>query len=150
MIELAKASTTIAAPVDTVFRYVSNMENYKHWFPGVVAITSKNNLAHGIVGKKYSETLSLPNGESELIIEVDQCEVNHIFITRGDLIGILPQMTVRFSVDEDNHCYLDLQYHSRNPELTERSEVITALQEDLITRAKAGLVRLKEIMELND
>ncbi len=33
MIELTKASGTISATVNTVFKYVTNMENYGDWFP---------------------------------------------------------------------------------------------------------------------
>jgi len=90
MIELSQTSITIDAPTPVIFKYVSNMENYKRWFPGVVDIKSANNLEHGVIGKKYVEKLSLPSGESELIIEVNQCDTNHLFITKGDLAGILP------------------------------------------------------------
>ncbi len=150
MIELAKTSIAIVASTDIVFKYVSNMENYKHWFPGVVDIKSANNLDHGIVGKKYVETLSLPNGDVELVIEVDQCEMNHLFLTKGNLAGILPQMTITLSIDEDKRCAVDLQYHSRNPELTEASDIIIALREDLSIRATKGLAKLKEMMELKN
>ncbi len=147
MIELAKTSITIASPINVVFKYVSNMENYKHWFPGVVEIKSENNLPHGVVGKKYVETLSLPSGDTELVIEVDQCDINHLFLTKGDLIGVLPQMTVMFSVNNTKSCHMSLQYYSRCPELTETSDIIIALREDLIVRAKNGVAKLKVILE---
>jgi carbon monoxide dehydrogenase subunit G len=147
MIELTEASITITTPIDTVFKYVSNMENYKEWFPGVIDITSANDLSHGVVGKTYIETLSLPNGDAELVIEVDQCEINHLFLTKGNLAGILPQMTVVFSIDEENHCEVRLKYHSRNPELTPTSHIIMALREDLTIRANKGVAKLKAIME---
>jgi len=147
MIELAKTSTTIATPINDVFNYVSNMENYGHWFPGVVAIRSKNNLMHAAVGKTYVETLNLPDGECELTIEVDQCDTDHLFITKGDLAGVLPQMTVMFSSDEENNCLITLQYHSRNTSLTEKSDIVIALKEDLTVRAEIGIARLKEILE---
>jgi len=147
MIELAKTSTAIATPINDVFSYVSNMENYVRWFPGVVAIRSKNNLMHAVVGKTYVETLNLPDGESELTIEVDQCDTDRLFITKGDLAGVLPQMTVMFSSDEENNCLIILQYHSRNTSLTEKSDIVIALKEDLTVRAEKGIARLKEILE---
>jgi len=147
MIELAKTSITIAARIDTVFEYVSNMENYKHWFPGVVDIKSANNLTHGEVGKKYVEILSLPSGAVELEIEVDQCDINHLFLTKGNLTGILPQMKVTFFVNEEKSCEVNLQYHSRNPELTPTSDIVIALREDLSIRANKGVAHLKAIME---
>jgi len=147
MIELAKSSISISAPVDAVFKYVSNMENYKEWFPGVVDIRSANDMAHGLVGKQYVEMLSLPSGDAELVIEVDQCDVNRLFLTKGNLPGVLPQMKVTFSVNEEDVCEVNLQYHSRNPELTAASDIGMALREDLSIRANKGVAKLKAIME---
>ncbi|OUS38690.1 hypothetical protein A9R01_02985 ['Osedax' symbiont bacterium Rs2_46_30_T18] len=147
MIELAKTTVAIAAPVGTVFNYVTNMENYIDWFPGVVAIRSANNLAHGIVGKKYLETLSLPEGDVEMEIKVHRSEINKLFLMQGNLTGLLTQMTVRFTADEKNNCNLSLQYHSRNPELTCTSDMIIALREDLAVRAEQGVTRLKALLE---
>jgi len=147
MIELAKTSITISAPIDIVFKYVSNMENYKNWFPGVVDIKPANELNHGVVGKTYIETLSLPNGDAELVIEVDQCDINRLFLTKGNLTGILPQMTVAFCVNDENHCEVNLQYHSRSPELTLTSDIVIALRSDLAIRANKGVAKLKIILE---
>lgn len=147
MIELAKTSITIAAPVDRVFKYVSNMENYKHWFPGVIEIKSANNLPHGKIGKKYVEILSLPSGKVELEIEVDQSNINQLFLTRGNLAGILPQMKVTFSVNEEKNCDVNLYYHSRNPELTTTSDIVIALRDDLSIRANKGVTKLKSVLE---
>jgi len=147
MIELAKSSITISEPIDTVFKYISNMENYKEWFPGVVDIKSANDLAHGIVGKQYVEMLSLPSGDAELVIEVDQCDVNSLFLTKGNLTGVLPQMKVTFSVNEDEMCEVNLQYHTRNPELTLTSDIVIALRKDLSIRANKGVAKLKAIIE---
>jgi carbon monoxide dehydrogenase subunit G len=147
MIELAKTSITIAAPIDAVFKYVSNMENYKDWFPGVVDIKSSNNLTHGEVGKKYVEILSLPSGDVELEIEVDQSDINRLFLMKGNLPELLTQMTVAFSVNEEKKCEVNLQYHARNPELTPASDIVIALKEDLSVRANKGVAALKAIME---
>ena len=147
MIELAKTSINIAAPIDSVFKYVTNMENYKQWFPGVIAIKSENTLSHGVVGKKYLEILSLPEGDAELKITVAQSEANKLFLTKGDLPGILPQMKVTFCVNEDKTCQVNLQYHSRNPDLTPASSIVIALREDLSIRANKGVAKLKVLME---
>ena len=147
MIELASASTVIATPVNRVFAFVTDMENYRLWFPGVVEIRSKNNLAHGVVGKQYTEILAIENAESELTIEVYESDINQRFVTKGDLAGILPQMTVEFSANADHHCRLGIKYHSLS--LTERSEDIIALKRDLAGRLKKGINNLKNILELN-
>jgi len=147
MLELAKASVSITAPIEAVFLYVSNMENYKEWFPGVTCIRSANDLDHGVVGKTYTETLSLPSGDAELVIKVDRCDVNRLFLTKGNLAGVLPQMTVEFFAEEKGSCEVKLQYHSRSPELTSTSDITIALKEDISVRANKGVIKLKSIME---
>lgn len=147
MIELATASVTIAAPINIVFKYLSNMENYGQWFPGVISMNSGNNLAHGVVGKTYLETISMPNGNSELEIIVDKCEANQLFQTKGNLPEVLPQMTLKFSATEEENCHVELHYHSRNFELTSKSQLIIALRNNLSTRASKGVVTLKNILE---
>ena len=146
MIELARTKTVISAPVNTVFQYVTNMENYGCWFPGVQAIKSKNNFPHATTGKTYLETLLFPDGKYELIIEVVQCEVNRLFLTKGDLEGVLPQMTIEFETDGENRCLMDLQYHSRNSSLTDKSDIVISLRKDLAIRAAAGVTNLQKIL----
>ncbi|MGH1541060.1 MAG: SRPBCC family protein [Arenicella sp.] len=147
MIELAKTTAVINTPIEKVFNYVSNMENYGHWFPGVVAVRSKNNLPHAAVGKTYVETLNIANSNYELTIEVVQCKTNSLFLTQGNLEGILPQMTARFCSDQESRCLITLQYHSRNTDLNEQSKDIVALRKDLTIRAKNGAIALKELLE---
>ncbi len=147
MIELTKTSAIISAPVNTVFNYVTNMVNYSCWFPGVQAIKSKNSFPHASIGKTYLETLLFPDGEYELTIEVAECEVNRFFLTKGDLAVVLPQMTIEFYADEENKCRMDLQYHSRNSTLTEKSDIIMTLRKDLTVRASEGITNLQRIFE---
>ncbi|MGJ8682474.1 hypothetical protein [Paraglaciecola sp.] len=147
MIELSKTSGTISVPVNTVFNYVTNMDYYGDWFPGVQGIKSKNSLPHASVGKTYSETLLLPDGEHELTIEVVKCETNQFFLTKGNLTGVLPQMTIKFEADEENKSRIELQYHSRSSTLTESSDIIVALKKDLTDRASKGISNLQTILE---
>ncbi len=111
------------------------------------AIKSKNNLPHATVGKTYLETLLFPDGEYELTIEVAHCEVNRFFLTKGDLEGVLPQMTIEFYADEENKCCMTLQYHSRSSSLTEESEAIISLRKDLADRVSVGIANLKKKLE---
>lgn len=147
MILLSKAQVVLNSSSKTVFDYVTNMEKYAEWFPGVISIKSKNSLPHARPGKTYLELLRFPSGEHELTIEVIEAEQGRMLLTHGDLDDILPQMTINV---EDSHapnedgCHLSLQYHSRNTALTEDSEIIKALKHDLAIRAKKGLTNLKE------
>ncbi len=147
MIELAQGTTIINTQVETVFKYVSNMENYKTWFPGVVEVCSFNDLAHGTQGKQYRETLNLNGEQGQLIIEVKQCKPNELFLTQGNLPGILPQMTIRFLATQENACEINLQYHGRANELAQNKNLQEILQQDLHSRTQQGLTRLKQLME---
>ncbi len=147
MIELAQGTTIINAKVETVFKYVSNMENYKTWFPGVVEVRSFNELAHGTQGKQYQEILNLNGEQGQLIIEVKQCKPNELFLTQGNLPGILPQMTIRFLATQDNACEINLQYHGRASELAQNKNLQEMLQQDLHIRTQKGLAQLKQLME---
>jgi hypothetical protein len=147
MISLALQSSVIQAPSHQVFGFVTNMENYKDWFPGIIDICSDNDLDHGTVGKKYRERLLMPNGESELLITVEESIKNKKFLTQGDLEAVLPQMTIVFTELTPQDCKIDLQFHSRNQNLNESDELTLALQSDLKTRSHTALATLKRIME---
>ena len=147
MISLALQSTVIQAPSHQVFDFVSNMENYKDWFPGIIEICSDNDLNHGEVGKKYRERLLMPSGESELLITVVESIKNKKFLTQGNLDVVLPQMTIVFSELTSQVCEVNLQYHSRSQKLDESDDLIASLQSDLDARSHTALETLKSIME---
>lgn len=147
MIKLAQQTLQIDRPITQVFSYVTNMENYKNWFPGVDSIRAINNLEHGEVGKQYVETLTLPNGDVDLMIEVKQIDKNCFFMTQGDLEPLLPQMTINFSETTKKNCVIELSYFSRNSTLKTDDDLITGLATDLSIRANKGLKELKRILE---
>ena len=147
MIELARTSVNIDVSVSEVFRYVTNLERYGDWFPGVISVKSANQNAHATVGKAYLETLRLPEGEMDIVIDVVKCQPDRLFMTHGNLDGILPQMTMTFSPHQDDRCQFTLQYHSRNPSLSETSDLVSALKTDISNRAKMGVERLKYQLE---
>jgi len=147
MILLAQNIVVLHANVSTVFNFVTNMENYKKWFPGVVDIRSGDNLVHGKPGKQYIEILQLPQGTKELTIEVKESIENKNFITEGDLEPLLPKMTMLFSDRGNDGCQLHLSYFSRNPELKEGDEFIVAIKKDLSERIETATKKLKSIIE---
>ncbi len=149
MIKLAQRSIAINTSAENLFKFVSNMENYKTWFPGVIDIRSFNDLAHGTKGKLYKEVLLMPDGESELIISVVNSTQNQFFQTHGDLAEILPQMTIELKESAEKVCDINLQYHSRNSALNKNSDLISILQNDLTARSHTALTTLKIIMEDN-
>ena len=118
-----------------VFDFVTNIENYAQWFPGVVAIRSANALAHAQVGKQYVETLEFPDGVKELVIEVKKSVKYQVFETEGDLAPLLPGMTMLFStLDQPDTCELNLSYRCRNSALSANDDFIVQIKEDLNSR----------------
>ncbi|MFY0677548.1 MAG: DUF1322 family protein [Neptuniibacter sp.] len=42
---------TINEQVGSIFNFVTNVENYKYWFPDIIDIKSANDLKHAAVGE---------------------------------------------------------------------------------------------------
>ena len=145
MIELAQAQVTLSGPLSHFFDFVTNMENYGEWFPGVIAVKSANDLPPSQIGKTYAETLNFPEGEFSLKLTVVECELNRIFVTQGDLVGLLPQMTMKFIPLDEAQFRFDLSYHSRNDELEKNQEMLHSLKRDIQNRANTAMDKLAEL-----
>ena len=57
MVQLAQLQKSFKLPSSRVYRYVTDMENYANWFPGVIDIRSVDELPVGAVGKRYLEKI---------------------------------------------------------------------------------------------
>lgn len=147
MILLARSEHILNCSSETLYSYVTNMENYHHWFPGVVDITSSNHKPHGEVGKEYREILALPTGQVSLFIRVKEAEPNRLYITEGDLEPMLPMMTMVFQDAPDNRCHFSLAYHSRSTELGENDPVIHELKANLQQRIVVAMENLSNVMQ---
>lgn len=147
MILLAENTVLLTENVNTVFKYVTNMENYKLWFPGVIGIKSMNNLVHGQIGKQYIEELYLPNGTKKLIIEVKESTKNKKFVTIGDLEPLRPMMTMLFSDNGKNSCEFQLNYSSRNSKLKNSEEFIVDIKNNLSERIIIAIKNLRLMFE---
>ena len=144
MILLANIETVIDCPVAKLFNYVTDMENYLHWFPGVINISSYNNLTKNQIGKQYIETLEFPSGMEKLIIQVAKYEKNRLFTTEGNLELVLPMMTMNFKEETENSCHFTLSYFSRNTELDTDNSMLKTIQTDLKHRLPTAINKLKE------
>lgn len=56
---VVEKTVLIERPVAQVFAYVSDMERFAQWFPGVVAMAPADKLTPGQPGKQYLETVRL-------------------------------------------------------------------------------------------
>lgn len=146
MILLAEKDITFKQTAERLFPYLTNMENYGEWFPGVLAIESVDAQPHASVGKRYKETLTMPTGEATLLIEVKDSLLNTLLYTEGDLSPMLPAMKMVFDENENQTTTFHLSYYSRNPELTEDDAIIKALRKDLSERLDVAARNLLGIM----
>ncbi|GHC66243.1 hypothetical protein [Ulvibacter litoralis] len=138
----------INLPRKEVYKFATNMENFKLWFPEVIEIKSDNSLEHGIVGKRYMETVKIPlRGESKISLDVVKAEENIVFITEGNFSPLLPRMIMKFSEESSNTTTLTWSMQSRNTNLIFKSLFLPIFKKIIITRAKVGILNLKRILE---
>lgn len=131
MILLAEVTVTVNSPINTFFEYVTNMENYGEWFPGVASIASHNELPHGSIGKTYQEKIAMPGGEASLVIEVKKSRLNESFYTEGDLDPLFPAMLMDFKGETPQSTSFSLKYFSRSEVLDPDSDVIRDMKLNL-------------------
>ena len=107
---LVEQSVCIHRPAQSVFEFVSNMEHFGLWFPGVIGIESSNALVPGQVGKEYLETVSVPfRGRQKITLqvrEVVQTSGHYLFATEGRFPPLLPRMEISISDVQPTFCQL--------------------------------------------
>ena len=135
-------------PIDSVFTFIANHENYKRWYPGVVSVTSVDDMPHGVVGKTYCETLQMPGGRLQNIQIVTIASTPpHRFVTQGDFASLLPQMTFELSSSEGGGTDVMWMFHSRHTSPVRRLVarlIFRPILRRQATHAMATLTRLLE------
>ncbi|WP_437688542.1 SRPBCC family protein [Sorangium sp. So ce176] len=144
---LAQGSVEIRRPLDETFAYVSNMENFPIWFPGVATMRELDTLEHGQVGKRYRETVRMPFGRTGTIdIEVKEARVGERLLTEGEGF-LLPRMSVDFAALSDDSTRVAWRMVSRNQRWWFRWLVVPLLRRVMRGRARDGLRKLRETLE---
>ena len=145
---LAEQTAEIACPVDLAYRVASNLERFGEWFPGVLAIESTDLLAHGVVGKQYAETVSIPmRGRRRVIITVKRAEPDRLLVTEGDLRPLLPRMEILFGSAGEGRCTVTWRMYSRSSSPLTRATMVPLARSVMRRRAMVGLSRLKKLLE---
>tara|TARA_R110002096_G_scaffold209585_1_gene396756 strand:- start:515 stop:985 length:471 start_codon:yes stop_codon:yes gene_type:complete len=138
----------INRPGNEVYKFATNLENFKLWFPQAVKIESDNSLEHATNGKKYIETVKIPfRGKSNISLNVVKAEENKIFITEGDFSPLLPRMILKFSEDSSNTTTLTWSMQSRNTNLIFKTLLLPIFKKIISKRAELGIQNLKTILE---
>lgn len=147
MVIIAEANVSINRPVNVVFDYVSNMENFGLWFPGVISIESSNDVAHGEVGKKYLETVKVPlKGHKKIGITVVESLRGQRFVTEGKFPPLMPKMEVSFTRKSDDACDVHWRMYSRNNHPLFKVLMLPIAKSIMGKRAQTGVSKLKRLM----
>jgi len=145
---LTRLTAHVHLPIDSVFTFVANHENYKRWYPGVVSVSAVDDLPHGVVGKTYLETLQMPGGRlQDIQIVTIASAPPHSFVTQGDFAPLLPQMTFELTSAEDGGTNVMWMFHSRHTSHVRRLVarlIFRPILKRQATHAIANLTRLLE------
>lgn len=145
---IAEDSVSIDRGNAEVFHYVSNLENFGNWFPGVISIASGNDLRHGEIGKQYMETVAIPfRGKRGITIAVVKSEMNRFIATEGLFPPVMPRMEIELKDADDGSCHVVWRMYSRNQGMLFRIMLLPLAKLVMQKRARLGVKRLKQILE---
>lgn len=145
---LASTSAVVECPRALVFDYATDLTHFAQWFPGVLEVKSRDELAHATVGKEYEETVLLPGRARQAItLRVAEAEPPRKFVTEGALPLLLPRMEIEFEDAGPHACRLHWRMFSRNTSLAARWTVLPLARLGMQKRADAAMRRLKRVLD---
>jgi hypothetical protein len=145
---LASSVVTIACARTKTFEYAADLENFAHWFPGVIGIVAHDELSFATPGKQYVETVAVPlRGKRTVRIWVVDASVPMRVVTQGDLPLLLPRMEIEFQDVGGDSCEVRWRMLSRNENVLVRYTVLPLAGWLMGRRATTGLRNLKWILE---
>jgi hypothetical protein len=147
-IPLVDETLSINCPISKVYEFISDHENYIRWYPGVLAVTSADDLPPGTVGKVYNEILRLPSGRRRSFdIQVMESRAPDLFATEGTLALIHPRMEVRLTATSGTETTLNLRFFSRNQSALGRLLIGTLGPRTIRPQTRSALLKLKSTLE---
>ena len=148
---LAEKTVYLHRPAREVFAYVSNMEKFGEWFPGVISIESLNTLPHGQLGKEYLETVFVPlRGRQKIKLQVREVRGHQFFATEGRFLPLLPRMEITLDEAVSSSCELTWRIFSRSRNLAVQYFVLPLARRVMDQRATLGVAALKGRLEAGD
>ncbi|PHR93810.1 MAG: hypothetical protein COA69_04050 [Robiginitomaculum sp.] len=146
--KIVDKTISINQPVELVFRYISNPTNSMSWFPGIAGLASFNDLPHGMVGKIYTEQITLPSGRrKDMRIHVVEVEPNRRFVTEGQMLIFKTRMEVDCRELQEGVTELHWVFSVHSPTQPDRRLSKYLLAQDICGRSETGLQRLKALLE---
>ena len=145
---LAEQSVVVRCAVHTVFDYISNMENFGQWFPGVRSIVSADSLQPIEPGKEYLEVVATPSGEErQIVVRVRQVESDRLFATEGEYPPLMPRMEIALRAERADACVVTWRMLSRNDAPESELAWLPVARRTIQERAELGVAQLKARLE---
>ncbi|MEQ8557202.1 MAG: SRPBCC family protein [Henriciella sp.] len=147
---LTQLSARVNRPIDDVFSFVSNHENYKLWYPGVVSVVSADDTPHGTPGKMYIETLKMPGGRHrDIPIVTIVSERPKRFVTEGEFSALMPQMTFELKPAGTGRTDLVWTFRSRHTSPVRRLVARLLYRPVMKQQALKAMAQLTRLLEEN-
>lgn len=151
LLPLTSLTSLVHRPIEDVFAMISNHENYQHWYPGAVSVTSEDETPHGTVGKTYTETLRMPGGRLQSIrIVTVKSQPPETFVTQGDFAPLLPQMSFQLARADERHTRITWMFHSRARSPLRRLIIALVFRPVLKRQAVAAMANLTRLLEAGE
>ena len=145
---LTQLSARVNRPIDDVFTFVSNHENYKLWYPGVVSVVSANDKPHGTPGKTYMETLKMPGGRhQEIPIVAIISERPRRFVTEGEFPALMPQMSFELRAASESQTDIVWTFRSRHTSPVRRLVARLLYRPVMKRQALTAMAQLTRLLE---
>lgn len=145
---LTEQTITIARSVEATYQYVTNLERFSEWFPGVLSIESANTLEHAQRGKEYLETVAVPlRGKRKIKISVKDAQSNKVFVTEGEFPPLMPRMEILFQATGADSCSVTWRMFSRNNSFLFKATLLHLFKSVMHKRAAIGMKRLQQKLE---
>ena len=145
---IAHSRAMVACSPSAAYSLISNMERFSEWFPQVLSVMSNDGLAHGVVGKRYQETVHLPwRKNAKVQLTVKEAVPGRRFITEGRRAPLLPRMEITLIEVAPQRTEVEWRMFSRSRNALVRLLLVPLARPTIQGRADQGLARLKTQLE---
>lgn len=145
---LADDVVTVECSPAQAFAYAANLEHLADWFPGVLRVVADDDLSPTVIGKQYSETVSVPlRGKRAVVLRVMDATAPRRLVTHGDLRPLLPRMEMDFVDAGHGTCEVRWRMLSRNESRLAGLTILPIAGWVMARRAKTGLRNLKSSLD---
>ena len=145
---LVDETIAVNADLGEAYKWISNHENYKRWYPGVASVEALDGLPHGTAGKAYRERLDVGRAQPvEMTIRVVETVSSKRFVTESELGRWLTCMEVDLAPSPGGGTDVRWRFRLRNRFSLAKLAFRFAAAPRLRRRSRQGLSNLKRLIE---